>query len=107
MAHRIDGTKLGRKHGPRMALYKNLAVAVLRYEQVKTTEARAKEVRALVDQIITWGKRGDVHARRLAMAELGDKELVHKVFSDIVLLELPDGELTAVSIDEFTVLRRA
>ena len=48
MANRVDGRKLGRKTGPRMALYKNLTVAVLRYEQVKTTEARAKEVRGRV-----------------------------------------------------------
>ena len=50
MAHRIDGRKLGRKTGPRKALYKNLIVAVLRYEQIKTTEARAKEVRGQVEQ---------------------------------------------------------
>ena len=50
---------------------------------MKTTETRAKEIRPLVDKIIGWGKRGDLHARRLAMAELGDKALVHKVFADI------------------------
>jgi large subunit ribosomal protein L17 len=52
-------------------------------ERIKTTETRAKEVRTLVDRLITWGKKGDVHARRLAMAELGDKELVHKLFAEI------------------------
>ena len=48
MAHRIDGRKLGRKMGPRLALYKNLMVSVLRYERVRTTEARAGEVRGMV-----------------------------------------------------------
>ena len=60
MAHRIDGRKLGRKTGPRMALYKNLIVAVLRYEQIKTTEARAKEVRGQVERMITLAKDGSL-----------------------------------------------
>ena len=56
MAHRIDGRKLSRKTGPRKALYKSLIVAVLRYETIKTTEARAKEVRGQVERIITLAK---------------------------------------------------
>lgn len=84
MAHRIDGTKLGRKHGPRMALYKNLAVAVLRYEQVKTTEARAKEVRGRIERAITLAKRGTLAARRQVIAELPDEPLViDKLFKEI------------------------
>ena len=51
MAHRIDGRKLSRKQGPRLALYKNLAVSVLRYERVKTTEAKAKEIRGQVEHM--------------------------------------------------------
>ena len=49
MAHRIAGRKLSRKHGPRMSLYKNLTVSVIRYERVKTTEAKAKEISGLVE----------------------------------------------------------
>ena len=64
MAHRIGGRKLGRKTGPRMALYSNLIVAVLRYEQIKTTEARAKEVRGQVERIITLAKEGSLASRR-------------------------------------------
>ena len=60
MAHRIDGRKLSRKTGPRKALYKSLIVAVLRYEQIRTTEARAKEVRGMVEQIITLAKDGSL-----------------------------------------------
>jgi large subunit ribosomal protein L17 len=60
-----------------------VARALFVNERVKTTEARAKEVRPLVDRIITWAKRGDVHARRLAMGELRDKALVHKIFAEI------------------------
>jgi large subunit ribosomal protein L17 len=85
MAHRIDGRKLGRKIGPRRALYRNLIVAVLRYEQVKTTEARAKEIRGMVERIITLAKDGSLPARRRIVAELPDEPLVvDKLFREIV-----------------------
>jgi len=84
MANRVDGRKLGRKTGPRMALYKNLTVAVLRYEQVKTTEARAKEVRGRVERMITLAKDGTLSARRRVVAELPDEPLViDKLFKEI------------------------
>ena len=76
MAHRIDGRKLGRKTGPRKALYKSLIVAVLRYETIKTTEARAKEVRGQVERIITLAKDGSLASRRRIIAELPDEPLV-------------------------------
>ncbi len=76
MAHRIDGRKLGRKTGPRKALFKNLIVSVLRYEQIRTTEARAKEVRGMVEQIITLAKDGSLTARRRIIAQLPDEPLV-------------------------------
>src|ERR687883_1835069 len=76
MAHRVDGRKLGRKTGPRKALYKNLVVAILRYEQVKTTEARAKEVRGQVERVISLAKDGSLAARRQIVAELPDEPLV-------------------------------
>ena len=76
MANRVSGRKLGRKTGPRMALYKNLTVAILRYEQVKTTEARAKEVRGRVERMITLAKDGSLTARRRVVAELPDEPLV-------------------------------
>ncbi|HEY8167716.1 MAG TPA: 50S ribosomal protein L17 [Candidatus Limnocylindrales bacterium] len=84
MANRVDGRKLGRKTGPRMALYKNLTVAVLRYEQVKTTEARAKEVRGRVERMITLAKQGSLTARRRVVAEMPDEPLViDKLFKEI------------------------
>ncbi len=64
MAHKIDGRKLSRKTGPRLALFKNLTVSILRYERVKTTEAKAKEVQGRVERMITLAKRGDLAARR-------------------------------------------
>ena len=84
MAHRIDGRKLGRKHGPRMALYRNLVVAILRYEQVKTTEAKAKEIRGSVDRIITLAKEGSLASRRRIVSELPNEPLViDKLFDEI------------------------
>ena|SRR5687767_12049300 len=76
MAHRIGGRKLSRKTAPRMALYRNLVVAVLRYEQIKTTEARAKEVRGRVEHVITLAKEGSLASRRRIVAELPDEPLV-------------------------------
>jgi large subunit ribosomal protein L17 len=84
VAHRVDGRKLGRKQGPRLALYKNLIVSVLRYERVKTTEAKAKEVRPQVERIITLAKRGDLSARRAVIAALPNEPLViSKLFDEI------------------------
>ena len=84
MAHRIDGRKLSRKQGPRLALYKNLAVSVLRYERVKTTEAKAKEIRGQVERLITIAKRGDLTARRLVISEFPNEPLVvNKLFDEI------------------------
>jgi len=83
-SHRIDGRKLGKKTGPRMSLYRNLIVSVLRYEQIKTTEARAKEVRGMVEQIITLAKEGTLASRRRIVAELPNEPLViDKLINDI------------------------
>src|SRR3954470_18635706 len=76
MDHRIDGRKLGRKTGPRKSLFKNLIVAVLRYEQIKTTEARAKEIRGQVEHVITLAKQGTLASRRQIIAQLPDEPLV-------------------------------
>jgi large subunit ribosomal protein L17 len=84
MAHRIDGRKLSRKMGPRLALFKNLTVSVLRYERVKTTEAKAKEIQGRVERMITLAKRGDLAARRRVVSEFPNEPLVvTKLFDEI------------------------
>jgi large subunit ribosomal protein L17 len=84
MAHRVDGRKLSRKQGPRLALYKNLTVSVLRYERIKTTEAKAKEVRGRVEHMITLAKRGDLTARRAVIAAFPNEPLVvNKLFDEL------------------------
>lgn len=76
MANCIGGRKLSRKTGPRKALFKSLIVAVLRYEQIKTTEARAKEIRGQVEHVITLAKDGSLAARRQIIAALPNEPLV-------------------------------
>ena len=76
MAHQIGGRKLSRKTGPRKALYRNMIVSVLRYEQIRTTEARAKEVRGQVDHVITLAKDGSLASRRQIIAVLPNEPLV-------------------------------
>jgi large subunit ribosomal protein L17 len=83
-SHRVDGRKLGRKMGPRLALYKNLTVSVLRYERVRTTEAKAKEVQGRIERAITLAKRGDLSARRAVVSQFPNEPLVvTKLFDEI------------------------
>ena len=83
-SHRVDGRKLGRKMGPRLALYRNLTVSVLRYERVRTTEAKAKEVQGRIEKAITLAKRGDLTARRAVVSQFPNEPLVvTKLFDEI------------------------
>jgi large subunit ribosomal protein L17 len=76
MPHRTAGRKLSRTSSHRLSMLSNLAVAVLRYERVKTTEAKAKEVRGIVDGMITTAKRGDLSARRQLVSRLPHEPLI-------------------------------
>jgi large subunit ribosomal protein L17 len=83
-SHKVDGRKLGRKMGPRLALFKNLTVSVLRYERVRTTEAKAKEVQGRIEKTITLAKRGDLAARRTIVSQFPNEPLVvTKLFDEI------------------------
>ncbi len=83
MRHANAGKKLGRDASHRKALYSNLAGALITHGRIETTEAKAKAVKPLAEKMITLGKRGDLHARRQAMAELRSNDVVHKLFSDV------------------------
>ena len=83
-SHRVGGRKLSRKQGPRLSLFKNLTVSVIRYERVKTTEAKAKEISGRVEKMITLAKRGDLSARRAVVAQFPNEPLVvAKLFDEI------------------------
>ncbi|HUH16492.1 MAG TPA: 50S ribosomal protein L17 [Methylomirabilota bacterium] len=84
MPHRMAGRKLSRTHAHRMSMLGNLAVSVIRYERIKTTEAKAKEVRGMVDGMITLAKRGDLHARRQLVSKMPHEPLiVEKLMGEI------------------------
>jgi large subunit ribosomal protein L17 len=83
MPHQVHQRKFGRKIDLRRSLLRNLTVSVLRYERVKTTEAKAKEIRGFVDRMINLGKDGGLVARRRAAAWLPETVIVNKVFDDL------------------------
>ena len=93
MRHRKSGRQLGRNTHHRRALFRSLVTSQLEHERIETTDAKAKEVRILADRIITLGKRGDLHARRRALAYVRTREVVGKVFSDLAgrFAERPGG----------------
>jgi large subunit ribosomal protein L17 len=82
--HRIAGKKLGRPTDQRIALLRSLAAQVVSHERVITTEPKAVEARRVVERLITHGKKGTLHHRRLALAEVPNKEVIKKVFDDLV-----------------------
>jgi len=81
MRHRLSGRKLGRTSSHRKALLKNMAAALIKHEQIKTTVPKAKELAPHVEKLITLGKRGSLHARRQAFAQLRDEAMVVKLFN--------------------------
>jgi large subunit ribosomal protein L17 len=83
MRHRKQGRKLNRTSSHRRAMFRNMATALLKHEQIKTTLPKAKELRAVVDRLITLGKRGDLHARRLALGYIQDEKIVRKLFETL------------------------
>jgi large subunit ribosomal protein L17 len=83
MRHQKGIKKLGRTGAHRRALLRNLATALFRHERIETTEVKAKALRSYAEKLITLGKQGDLHARRMAAADVRDHEILQKLFSDI------------------------
>ena len=83
MRHHRKGKKLGRDSAHRKALYSNLAGALIEHGRIKTTEAKAKAVKPVAEQMITLGRRGDLAARRQALAFLRSQDVVHKLFAEV------------------------
>jgi len=116
MRHRIAGRKLGRTTSHRMAMLRNLVSSLLEHERVKTTDAKAKELRRWADRMVTLGKRGDLAAHRRAYAFLGSHGAVKKLFDEIAprFKERPGGytrvikygvrrgDAASISVIEFT-----
>ncbi|HET7685373.1 MAG TPA: 50S ribosomal protein L17 [Candidatus Limnocylindria bacterium] len=103
MPHQVSGRRLGRKGDHRLHMLSNLAVAVIRYEKVKTTEAKAKEVRGMVDRMITTAKKGDLAARRSLAAQMPHEPLiVEKLMGEIAgkYADRPSGYTRIVKIGQ-------
>jgi large subunit ribosomal protein L17 len=98
--HARTGSKLGRDSAHRKALYANLAGAVIEHGRIKTTITKAKAVKPIAEQMITLGRRGDIHARRQAIAFLRSKAIVHKLFTEVgpAFAQRPGGYLRITRI---------
>ncbi|MDA7579296.1 50S ribosomal protein L17 [Alphaproteobacteria bacterium] len=83
MKHRIKGKKLNRTSSHRKALFKNMAQAIIKHEQIVTTLPKAKTMKPIVDKLITLGKKGSLHARRQAFSKLRDENMVTKLFGTL------------------------
>jgi large subunit ribosomal protein L17 len=83
MRHRKSGRQLGRNTHHRQALFRSLVTSLLEHERIETTEAKAKELRVLVERMISLGKEGSLHARRRAAAYIRAKSVVSKLFKDL------------------------
>ena len=83
MRHGKTGRRLGRKTSHREAMFRNMVTSLLSFEKITTTDAKAKEIRVVAERMITLGKRGDLHAMRLAASVIREKSVVTKLFTTI------------------------
>ena len=83
MRHRKAGNQLGRNTSHRRAMLRNMVTALLKYEKIETTDAKAKAIRPIAEKMITLAKRGDLHARRQALSYMQDKEVTHRLFDKL------------------------
>jgi large subunit ribosomal protein L17 len=100
--HRRSGRKLGRDASHRKALYANLASALIEHGRIKTTAAKAKEVKPIAEQMITLARRGGVHPRRQALKYLRSQDVVHKLFSEVAprFADRPGGYTRIVKLGQ-------
>ncbi|HPX55786.1 MAG TPA: 50S ribosomal protein L17 [Syntrophales bacterium] len=83
MRHGYQNKRLGRPTAHREAMLRNMVTSLLKHEKIKTTDTKAKELRKLAEKMITLGKRGDLHARRQALAVIRERDVVEKVFGEL------------------------
>ena len=83
MRHGFKGRRFARSAGHRRAMFANLAVSLLEHEQIVTTLPKAKDLRPIVEKLVTLGKRGDLHARRQVIAQIGDESIARRLFDTI------------------------
>lgn len=102
MNHRKSGRKLSRTSAHRKALLRNMVTSLLEHEQIRTTDAKAKELRGVAERMITLGKRGTLHARRQALRTIRSKDVTSKVFDELAdrYRERPGGYTRVVKLGQ-------
>ena len=115
MRHNKIGRKLGRKTAHRKALMSNLASALITHKRIKTTDAKAKELRMYIEPLVTFAKKGDLHSRRQVLKKIRHKSIVRELFDNIgptfsnrnggytriIKLGFRDNDCTPISMIEF------
>tara|TARA_Y100001970_G_scaffold281199_1_gene391506 strand:+ start:3667 stop:4056 length:390 start_codon:yes stop_codon:yes gene_type:complete len=115
MRHNKSGRKLSRKTAHRKALMSNLASALITHKKIKTTDAKAKELRRFIEPLVTYAKKGDLHSRRQVLKKINHKEIVRELFDNIgpklssrnggytriIKLGFRDNDCAPISIIEF------
>lgn len=116
MRHRKSGVKLNKTSSHRTAMFRNMVTSLFKHGRIKTTDPKAKELRRWADQLVTLAKRGDLHARRQAMAIIREKDVVHRLFNDapdrfggtsggytrLIKIGLRKGDAASISLVELT-----
>jgi len=102
MNHRKSGRKLGRTSAHRKALLRNMVTSLLEHEQIRTTDAKAKELRGVAERMITLGKKGTLHARRQALRTIRSKDVASKVFGELAdrYRERPGGYTRVIKLGQ-------
>ncbi len=114
MRHQNAGLKLGRTSSHRNAMFRNMVTSLIKYDRIRTTDVKAKELKRLADKIITLAKQGDLSARRQALSIVREKDVVHKLFEEaserfgsitggytrIVKIGIRSGDAAPISIVE-------
>jgi len=83
MRHQKSGRKLNMGDSQRDAMFRNMTTSLFRHRRIETTDARAKELRRIAEKLITFAKRGDLHARRQVLRQISDRKVVHELFETI------------------------
>ncbi|MEW6410378.1 MAG: 50S ribosomal protein L17 [Nitrospirota bacterium] len=83
MRHRVAGRQFGRSANQRKALFRSLIIALFKHERIETTVAKAKEIKKIAERLVTLGRRGDLHSRRLALRKVGNEDAIVKLFDKI------------------------
>jgi large subunit ribosomal protein L17 len=121
MRHKKAGVKLNRTTSHRQAMFRNMVTSLFKYERIRTTDVKAKELRRWADHIITLAKRGDLHARRQVLSIVREKNVAHKLFAEvderfgnlnggytrIVKIGLRAGDAAPISLIELVALEGA